>query len=552
MLTHLSISNYALIDSLEIDFRHGLSIITGETGAGKSIILGALSLILGERADLKVIRRAEAKSVIEATFDIKKHLGVNSFLIHNDIETFEHECILRREIAANGRSRAFINDTPVTLSTLRELTLKLIDIHSQHSNMLLVNADYQLQIIDGVSNNEVLRNEYKTIYNQYKSIKDKLFVLKSEYEKNKQDEDYIHFQLAQIADLKLHENEDQELEREQLRLSNVTEVKHCLWAAASAIQEDDNSVLSQLSSITRSFSQIESVDKDLLDISERLQSSIIELKDVVRTVSTIQDAYVDDPNELERINERLNNIYDLETKHKVSSVNDLIDLQHEYERKLALIDNSDEEIKCLEEELVNFENAAKNIARDLTISRKKGSEILKRTLEEAAIPLGLKNIRFEIVYDKISLCQSGTDSVKFLFAFNKQQQLMPIEDTASGGELSRVMLCIKAIVAQYMQLPTIIFDEIDTGVSGEIAHKMGEMMKGISQNIQVLAITHLPQIAVRGDSHFKVYKADSEDVTYTLMCELSKDDRIKEIARMLSGKAVDEAAINNARSLLGY
>lgn len=552
MLTHLSITNYALIDSLEIDFKQGLSIITGETGAGKSIILGALSLILGERVDLKVIRRTEAKSVIEAIFDITKYAGINSFLEHNDIESFENECILRREIAANGRSRAFINDSPVTLSTLRELTLKLIDIHSQHSNMLLVDADYQLQIIDSVSGNEALRNEYRTIYNQYKSIKDRLAVLRDEYERSKQDEDYIRFQLAQIADLKLQEGEDAELEREQVRLSNVTEIKQCLWAATTSIQDDDNSVLSQLSSISRSFTQIESVDGELKDISERLQSSIIELKDIARTVSNIQDIYVDNPQELERINERLNHIYDLETKHKVSSVNELIELQHEYERKLALIDNSDEEIKRLEKELDKCEVLALNVAKELTQSRQKGSDVFRQTLEKTAVPLGLKNIRFEIVYDKISLSQSGTDKIKFLFAFNKQQQLMPIEDTASGGELSRVMLCIKAIVAQYMQLPTIIFDEIDTGVSGEIAHKMGEMMSEISQNIQVLAITHLPQIAVRGNSHYKVYKADNEDSTFTSMCELSKDERINEIARMLSGKTVDEAAINNAKSLLGY
>lgn len=552
MLTHLSITNYALIDSLEIDFKQGLSIITGETGAGKSIILGALSLILGERADLKVIRRTEMKSVIEATFDITKYAGINSFLEHNDIESFENECILRREIAANGRSRAFVNDSPVTLSILRELTLKLIDIHSQHSNMLLVDADYQLQIIDSVSDNEALRNEYRTIFNQYKSIKDQLAVLRDEYEKSKQDEDYIRFQLAQIADLKLQEDEDDELEREQVRLSNVTEIKQCLWATTSVIQDDDNSVLSQLSSISRSFTQIESVDSELKDVSERLQSSIIELKDIARTVSNIQDIYVDNPQELERINERLNHIYDLETKHKVSVVNELIELQHEYERKLALIDNSDEEIKRLEKELDKCEILALNVAKELTQSRQKGSDVFRQTLEKTAVPLGLKNIRFEIVYDKISLSQSGTDKIKFLFAFNKQQQLMPIEDTASGGELSRVMLCIKAIVAQYMQLPTIIFDEIDTGVSGEIAHKMGEMMSEISQTIQVLAITHLPQIAVRGDSHYKVYKADNEDSTFTSMCELSKDERINEIARMLSGKTVDEAAINNAKSLLGY
>lgn len=552
MLTHLLITNYALIDNLEIDFSNGLTIITGETGAGKSIILGALSLILGERADLKVIRRTETKSVIEATFDIQKYGGVGDFLAQNDIESFGCECILRREISAGGRSRAFINDTPVTLTVLRELTLKLIDIHSQHSNMMLGDVAYQLNIVDSVSGNEDLRNEYQAKYSRYKEIKEKLAVLKGEYEKNRQDEDYIRFQLSQIAELKLQENEDEELEREQVRLSNVNEIKQCLWAASSSIQDDENSVLSVLSTASRGFAQIEGVDNDLKEISDRLQSSIIELKDIARTVSSLQDVYVDNPGELDRINERLNNIYSLETKHRVGSVNELIALQHDYEEKLALIDNSDDEIKRLEKTLVESEADAMKVAQELTLSRKKGGEVFVETLEKTAMPLGMKNLRFEIAYETMPLSPTGIDKVKFLFAFNKQQQLMSIENTASGGELSRVMLCIKAIIARNMQLPTIIFDEVDTGVSGEIAHKMGEMMSDISRNIQVIAITHLPQVAVKGNHHFKVYKADSEDATYTSMCELSKDDRVEEIARMLSGEVIDAAAINNAKSLLGY
>jgi DNA repair protein RecN (Recombination protein N) len=552
MLTHLLITNYALIDHLEIDFKKGLTIITGETGAGKSIILGALSLILGERADLKVIRKAENKSVIEASFNIEAYNDMEHFFEQNDIEFFDNECILRREIASNGRSRAFINDTPVTLSVLRELTLRLVDIHSQHSNMLLADALYQLSIIDSVSGNDSIKADYSKQFSQYKKLKVEIEKLKAEYAKNRQEEDYIQFQLDQIAALKLQENEDEELEREQSRLSNVNEIKQCLWSASSVLQDEDNSIVSQLSVSSRSFLQIENVDADLKELSERLQSLMIELKDFSRTISSIQDSYVDDPSELERITERLNNIYDLENKHKLSCVNELIALQHSYEEKLAVITNSDDEIKRLEEKLIIVEKEARAKAKELSLSRRKGAEIFKQELEKTAIPLGMKNLRFEIGFEDCELCAQGMDKVEFLFAFNKQQQLMPIENTASGGELSRVMLCIKAIIAQNMQLPTIIFDEVDTGVSGEIAHKMGEMMGDISNNIQVIAITHLPQVAVKGNNHLKVYKADTDEATYTSMCELTKEERVEEIARMLSGREIDAAAINNARSLLGY
>lgn len=552
MLTHLLISNYALIDNLEIDFKEGLNIITGETGAGKSIILGALSLILGERADLKVIRNTNAKSVIEATFSINEDDEIEAIFNDNDIEIYRDECILRREISSTGRSRAFINDTPVTLSIIRELTLKLIDIHSQHSNVLLGDSEYQLKIIDSVSNNVQLREEYAEKYGIYKEIKNRLSLLKAENEKSKQDEDYLQFQLTQISSLKLQDSEDFELEREQARLSNISEIKQCLWAAISQIQDGENSVLSIFSSLSRNFSQVENVDDDLKSISERLQSTTIELKDLARTISYLQDTYVDNPAELERIDSRLNAIYDLETKHRVNSVNELIELQKNYESKLALISNSDDEIKRLEKELILSENAVYEVGRKLSVSRRQGGERFKQLLEETAIPLGMKNLRFDVEFEECSPISNGIDKVRFMFAFNRRQQLMPIENTASGGELSRVMLSIKAIIAQKIQLPTIIFDEIDTGVSGEIAHKMGEMMGDIAKNIQVIAITHLPQVAARGNNHFKVFKADEDDVTYTSMCELTKEQRIEEIARMLSGKEIDNAAINNAKSLLEY
>ena len=546
------ISNYALIDNLEIDFSDGLTIITGETGAGKSIILGALSLILGERADLKVIRNTELKSVIEATFETGIDSDVEQFLEVNDIERYKNECILRREISSNGRSRAFVNDTPVTLTVIRELTLKLIDIHSQHSNMLLGNADYQLKIIDSISGNNELRDEYVKKYGRYKALKEKLQQLKAEYERNKQDEDYLQFQLSQIGSLKLQLGEDRELEKEQSRLSNVSEIKQCLWTASTQIQDNENSILSSLSLLTKGFSQIENVDDELKSISERLQSAIIELKDLSRTINLLQDVYVDNPEELERIESRLTAIYDLETKHKVSTVDDLIELQKNYESRLAAICNSDDEIKNTEKELKECESATYEVGKRLSCSRKEGSIRFKQLLEDTAVPLGLKNLRFDVDFEECSLSSNGIDKLKFMFAFNRQQQLMPIENTASGGELSRVMLSIKAIIAQTIQLPTIIFDEVDTGVSGEIAHKMGEMMGEIAKKIQVIEITHLPQVAAKGKNHFKVFKADENDATYTSMCELSKEQRIEELARMLSGREIDAAAINNAKSLLGY
>lgn len=552
MLTHLSISNYALIDNLEIDFDKGLTIITGETGAGKSIILGALSLILGERADMKVIRNTEKKSVIEATFCIREYADAETFLRRNEIDIFEDECILRREVAANGRSRAFINDTPVTLSALREFTLFLIDIHSQHSNMMLGDAAYRMNIIDSISANENLRREYRLKFREYKELKEQLTALKGNYEKSRQDEDYIRFQLSQISALKLQDNEDTELEKEQSRLSNVSEIKQCLWNAVSQIKDNDGSILSVLSSVARDFAHIENIDADLKEISERVQSSIIELKDIAGTIDGMQDSYTDNPAELERINERLGNIYDLETKHKVATVNELIALQRDYEKRLEFIDNSDDEIKSMEAELKKCEAEVLSLGKELSETRRKGSELLKSILGLTAVPLGMKNIRFDISFEETVPSDSGIDKVDFLFAFNRQQQLMPIENTASGGELSRVMLCVKTIVASRMKLPTIIFDEVDTGVSGEIAHKMGEMMKEISDNIQVITITHLPQVAVKGNQHYKVYKDDVEDSTYTSLCRLTDEERVNEIARMLSGKEIDSAAINNAKSLLGF
>lgn len=551
MLTHLSISNYALIDSLEIDFKKGLTIITGETGAGKSILLGALSMILGERAEQRVIRDTTKKSVIEATFNIKSYQGIDCLFAENDIESFGDECILRREISSNGRSRTFINDSPVNLSLLRDLTLRLIDIHSQHSNMLLSKEVYQLEIIDNIVSDKSLLPNYSHAYTEYKNVKNRLGQLKSAFSKQREDEDYIQFQLKQIEALQLTMGEDEELESRQRRLTNLSEIKQSLWTCDSILRDGEMSVLDQLVNVAKAIRQAGALDNGVKELGERIDSVIIDLKDIASTADILQNSMVDEPGELERINERLDSIYELENKHKVKGVDELIALGNTYEEKLSKLSTLDEEILRLETRLTAAESHALECAKELSHGRKKASEEFVRSLKQTAVPLGMKNLQFEIRYNETELTASGIDRIEFLFAFNKQQELMPVENTASGGELSRLMLCIKSIIAERMQLPTIIFDEVDTGVSGDIANRMGEMMASIGKKIQVIAITHLPQVAVKGNNHYKVYKKDNAQFTYTGIRELDEEERVKEIAGMLSGEVVDEAAVNNAKSLLG-
>ncbi len=551
MLAHLFITNYALIDHLEIDFKRGLTTITGETGAGKSILLGALSLILGERADLKVVRNPESKSIIEATFDISDYSDLKSFFEKNDIDFEEKECILRREISSNGRSRAFVNDSPVNLNILQELTIRLIDIHSQHNNMLLSKTDYQLRVLDSVSADKELLEAYSSVYSTYRKKLKMLDALRKDNEQKKNDEDYTNFQLSQIATLKLQEGEDLVLEETQRRLENVSDIKVALWDAVCHLQDNDDSIVNQLSQTSKNLSKISDYDKKLDEIYQRIESSLIELKDIAMVVDTLQNDFVDDPNELERISSRLDSIYELETKHKLRTVDELLALQKELEVKLNDITHQDEEIAQLELEVKQLQDEAMRIAVKLSEARKEGARRFSEDLYKVASPLGMHNLSFEVSFEKTPLSRDGIDQIQFLFAFNKQQKMMPVENTASGGEISRLMLCIKSIIAQNMQLPTIIFDEVDTGVSGDIANRMGEMMCRISKNIQVITITHLPQVAVKGDNHIKVYKKDSKDATFTAIKELSQEERVNEIAAMLSGEKIDTAAIENAKSLMG-
>lgn len=553
MLKQLKIANYALIDKLDISFAPGLTIITGETGAGKSIMMGALSLILGEKAESRAIRALDKKSVIEVVFNINEY-GLQHFFADNDIEYYnDGDCILRREISPNGRSRAFINDTPVTLPVMRALSVQLIDIHSQHSNMLLSSHRYQLDILDNLHSDKALPIMYHNEYEKYKRIETRIHELRETNERRKAEEDYLQFQLSQIAELKLQPGEDIELEASERRLSNVNEIKNLLWQCEQLLEGDDdgmNSILSGLAQVSANLSNLNRICDETGDMSDRLETVIIDIKDMSRSISAMQNDIVDDPAELERIRERLSNIYSLESKHRVKSVDELLELQKNFESQVSEIADFDEEINRLEKELSSQQAIVEDIAAKLSKHRHETSAIFETQLKELAVPLGMKNLQFKIEFEKIPFSATGIDAVKFLFSFNKQQPLMPVESTASGGEISRLMLCIKSIIAKSMKLPTIIFDEVDTGVSGDIANRMGELMKEISKNIQVITITHLPQVAAKGDNHFKVYKQDTDESTFTAVRQLDNKERVMEIAAMLSGDKVSEAAINNARTLL--
>ena len=551
MIKQLHISNYALIDKLDIPFADGLTIITGETGAGKSIILGALSLILGERADSKAIRDTSAKTVVEATFDIGGY-HLESFFKTNDIDWDEHECLIRRELSPTGRSRAFVNDTPVALTVLRELTTQLLDIHSQHSNMLLSQPAYQLSILDSIAGNGELLNNYRTAYKSYREAVKALDETQRAMEQLRQNEDYIRFQLDQLQTMQLQPDEDKQLEAQQSKLSNITELKEALWSVESDLNSEENSILERLTAVAQRLEDAERNLSEVEGMSSRVRSALIELKDIAQSVSSIMDTLNDDPAELARIDERLNNIYTLQRKHNAQDVNNLIEIQHEYERQLGEIEHNDDIVEELKARVNACRDEALKMASQLSDKRQDAAKRFGKELLALANPLGMKNIAFDVAFNTTDLTSSGTDSVEFMMAFNKNQQLTPVKDTASGGEISRVMLCIKTIIARHMRLPSIIFDEVDTGVSGDVANMVGEMMADIAHTIQVIAITHLPQVAANGDHHLRVFKADNEVETLTRVQSLDEQEHVMEIARMLSGKDLNQAAIENAKSLIKH
>lgn len=549
MLKRLSISNYALIDQLEIDFSQGLTIITGETGAGKSIILGALSLILGERADSSSIRDKERKTVVEATFDIKSY-NLKPFFDENDIDHYDGELIARREINPNGRSRAFVNDGVVGLSTLRELMTRLVDIHSQHSNMLLSRPSFQLSILDNIAHHDDDLVEYQRLYTMFRNTERQLNDLRENLDKNRSEEDYLRFQLSQLQETALQPDEDEQLEQLQRRLANATSLKEGLWKVSNMLNGEEQSLIDQLRDIHDTLVTAEENLADISGMSERVSNALIDLKDIAQSTAIIEESLNDDPAALQQVEERLNIIYSLERKHGVKTVEELLALQEQYEARLDTIDCSEERIAVIEQQLNNQRQAASALASKISTSRKKAASQFSAMLGPLAQNLAMKNLQFDIRFKAVDLNVTGCDSVEFLFAFNRNQELMPVKDTASGGEISRLMLCIKSLLARSMNLPTIIFDEVDTGVSGEIADKIGDMMGDIARHIQVIAITHLPQVAAHGTSHLRVFKSDTATQTVTSVQLLNEDEHITEIARMLSGSEINPAALDNARILI--
>jgi len=551
MIKQLHISNYALIDRLDIAFDDGLTIITGETGAGKSIILGALSLILGERADTKSIRDTSSKTVVEATFGIDGY-GLERFFTEHDIDWDEHECLVRRELSPTGRSRSFINDTPVALTVLRELATRLLDIHSQHSNMLLSQPAFQLSILDSIADNAELLDNYRNAYQEYRKALKQLDETQLAMEQLRRNEDYIRFQLEQFHALQLQSDEDKLLEAQQSKLVNVTELKEDLWCVENELNSEENSVLERLTAVAL---RLENAEKNLADVegmAARVRSAIIDLKDIAQGAGSVVDTLHDDPAELARVDERLNNIYSLERKHNAQDVNHLIAIQQDYERQLGEIEHNDDIIDELKSLVNEHQATASRIASQLSSKRHDAAKRFGKELLALATPLGMKNIAFDVDFTTTDLTPSGTDSVEFMMSFNKNQRPMPVKDTASGGEISRVMLCIKTITARHMRLPSIIFDEVDTGVSGDVANMIGEMMADIANTIQVIAITHLPQVAANGEHHLRVFKTDTDVETLTQVKTLDEQEHIMEIARMLSGKGLDQAAIENAKSLIKH
>lgn len=550
MLKSLHISNYALIDVIDINFSSGFNVITGETGAGKSIILGALSLILGGRADTKVLRNTSKKAIVEAIFDISKYYNIKQILGENELDDEGDELSLRREITLQGRSRAFVNDTPVTLDVLKEIALQLVDIHSQHQNLLLASSDYQLKIIDALADNKDRLAEYTVRYNTYRKAMKQYVVLRKQIEQSKTNQEFMRFQLQQLEDADLYPGMLEELEHQRDLLANATEIKSGLGQIISRLSESQTAILPQLKDITAIVSDLGDVVDDSQDVLNRLNNVKIELQDIAETYVNFDRNLNADPALLENTENQLAKLYDLLRRHGANTIERLIEIANDFKKQLTEVNNADDLLKELQHKIVKAKNEAMQIAKQISEARKEQALKFASLLREKAMPLGMNNLNVEIEVSPSELSPTGIDTIEFLFAFNKNQTPLPIRNSASGGEISRIMLSVKAIVADKMQLPSIIFDEVDTGVSGEIAHRMGAMMQQIAQNIQVITITHLPQVAAKGVSHYKVFKKDSEIETNTCITQLTPEQRIDEIALMLSGSEVNQAARNNAVSLL--
>ena len=550
MLKQLYIKNFTLIDELNIQMHPGFSVITGETGAGKSIILGAIGLLLGNRADSKSIKAGRDRCVIEAHFDLSKY-DMQQFFTDNDIDEDLSDTIIRRELTAAGKSRAFINDTPVSLTKMRELGEQLVDIHSQHQNLLLQKEDFQLNVVDIIAQNEKQRKNYEAAYNQYKQANQKLNALKAEIEKNRENEDFLRFQFKELDEAQLQNGEQEELEQEYEMLSHSEDIKTALYQADNHLSGDDGNIIERLKQTSEQLANIKDVYPEVTELLERIDSSYIELKDIAQEVNGLTDHVEFDPARLETINERLDKLNSLQQKFHVRDLGELIETYHQLKEQLSHIDHSDEDVEALEQEVTQLLEKAQKQAKELTAIRTKAAKKVEEEMKQRLIPLGIPNVRFSISLTEKPLSHDGGDKVSFLFSANKSTPLQPVTQVASGGEIARVMLSLKAMISGAVKLPTIIFDEIDTGVSGKIAEKMAQIMVEMGNHErQVLSITHLPQIAAMGSHHYKVSKEETDEGTISRMTELSQQERIQEIAQMLSGSDVSEAALANAKELL--
>lgn len=550
MLRSLYIQNYALIEKLDIGFDSGFSVITGETGAGKSIILGAIGLLLGQRADVKSIRKGASKCIIEARFDVSAY-GMQPFFEANELE-YEDECILRRELHASGKSRAFINDTPASLVQMKELGELLIDVHSQHQNLLLNKEGFQLNVLDLLAHDEAQLAAYQKLYNDWRQARQDLEALVARAEQSRADEDYIRFQLEQLEEANLTDGEQEELEQEAEMLTHAEDIKAGLYRAGQALNADEGSVLEALKDCQNTMMGLRSVFAPAGELADRLDSVYIELKDISQELADKEEEVEFNPARLDEVNARLNLIYSLQQKHRVDTVKALLSLQENYALQLSAITSSDEDIARLEAQVKELFSQVTAQAQVLTEARTRAAREVERQMAARLVPLGMPNVRFQVEMGvRKEPGVHGADTVNFLFSANKNGVLQNISSVASGGEIARVMLSVKAMIAGAVKLPTIVFDEIDTGVSGEIADRMADIMQEMGDNDrQVISITHLPQIAARGRAHYKVYKEDNEVETNSHIRRLTDDERVEELAHMLSGATLTEAALNNARALL--
>lgn len=553
MLKKLDIRNFTLIDHLEMALYPGFSVITGETGAGKSIVIGAIGLLLGNRADAKQVKRGCDKCIIEATFDLSIYHSdvLKDFFENNDLDYEPEECLLRREVNANGKSRAFINDTPVTLALMRELGEQLIDVHSQHQNLLLSKEDFQLNVVDIIARDRQQLADYRAAFAEYRSAQRRLEELREQIATSRDNEDFLRFQQKELSEANLASGEQEQLEQEAELMSHAEDIKRALHEADYGLSGDDTGIVNLTRSIAAQLRSVADVYPDAQELAERLESCFVELKDISQEIASKVDDVEYDPQRFNLITQRLDTIYTLQQKFHVQTVDELLDRLNGINAQLDNIDNSDEELQELERSVEKLHAVCVEKAVVLTDMRRKSAMVVEQELSKLLVPLGIPKVRFKVEVSPADLSTNGADKVMFLFSANSSTDMQPVSQVASGGEIARVMLSLKAMISKAIGLPTIIFDEIDTGVSGRVAEQMAHIMRDMGKaNRQVLCITHLPQIAAAGSTHYKVAKQETEQGTVSTMTQLSDEQRITEIAQMLSGSDVSQAAVDNAKSLL--